>query len=179
MLNTSNFIRICYINIMIIECINCNKIFEVDSELIPSKGRTIQCGSCNHIWFYSHKDLSDENIAKPLEIKKDTDFKDNKSFIKSKKLKPKLEEEILSKKIDRIINKKDKALIKYEKKSKLTFINFLGYIVVTILSLIGLIILLDTFQTKLEIIFPNLEYVLYNLYETITDIYLFTKDLIK
>ena len=37
---------------MIIECVNCNKKFEVNSELIPLQGRTIQCGSCNHIWFY-------------------------------------------------------------------------------------------------------------------------------
>ena len=26
---------------MIIECINCNKVFEVNSELIPENGRTI------------------------------------------------------------------------------------------------------------------------------------------
>ena len=38
---------------MIIQCINCNKKFSVNSELIPNKGRTIQCGSCNHIWFFN------------------------------------------------------------------------------------------------------------------------------
>ena len=38
---------------MIIECINCNKVFEVNSELIPENGRTIQCGSCNYVWFYN------------------------------------------------------------------------------------------------------------------------------
>ena len=37
---------------MIIECVNCSKKFAVDSNLIPSAGRTIQCGSCNHVWFY-------------------------------------------------------------------------------------------------------------------------------
>ena len=31
---------------MIIECINCNKKFNVDAELIPEEGRKIQCGSC-------------------------------------------------------------------------------------------------------------------------------------
>ena len=35
-------------------------------------------------------------------------------------IKPKFEEKILSQKIDKIINKKDTALIKYEKKSKFT-----------------------------------------------------------
>ena len=38
---------------MIIECINCSKIFDVNSDLIPSTGRTIQCGSCNHVWFFN------------------------------------------------------------------------------------------------------------------------------
>ena len=41
---------------MIIECIKCSKKFEVNSELIPSEGRTIQCGSCNHVWFFDKKD---------------------------------------------------------------------------------------------------------------------------
>ena len=48
---------------MIIECINCQKKFSVDSELIPSEGRTIQCGSCEHIWFFK-KAQSKSNIEK-------------------------------------------------------------------------------------------------------------------
>ena len=49
---------------MIIECVNCNKKFEVNSELIPLQGRTIQCGSCNHIWFYKPvlKKLDDDYV---------------------------------------------------------------------------------------------------------------------
>ena len=46
---------------MIIECINCNKKFEVDPDLIPEKGRSIQCGSCGHKWFYK-KDLSEPSF---------------------------------------------------------------------------------------------------------------------
>ena len=37
---------------MIIECINCNKKFNVDQSLIPENGRQIQCGSCNHSWYF-------------------------------------------------------------------------------------------------------------------------------
>ena len=37
---------------MIIDCINCAKKFEVNADLIPIDGRTIQCGSCNHLWFF-------------------------------------------------------------------------------------------------------------------------------
>ena len=37
---------------MIIVCPNCNKKFEIDNTLIPSEGRMLQCGSCDHKWFY-------------------------------------------------------------------------------------------------------------------------------
>ena len=144
---------------MIIECVNCNKKFEVNSELIPLQGRTIQCGSCNHIWFY-----------KPVLKKKlDDDYVD---LNKDKKI-PKNRE--LKKPIQKTSNKK--ALVKYEKKSSFTLGKFLRYILVFIISFVALIILLDTFKSPLEIIFPNLELVLYNLYETLKDIILFIKDL--
>ena len=49
---------------MIIECICGKKKFEVNSDLIPSNGRNIQCGSCDKIWFFNP---NVENI----QIKKD------------------------------------------------------------------------------------------------------------
>ena len=50
---------------MIIQCVNCNKNFEVDSSLIPENGRNIQCGSCNYIWFYRHIDKVKTNNQIP------------------------------------------------------------------------------------------------------------------
>ena len=37
---------------MIISCINCNKKFDINSNLIPLKGRLLECSSCNHQWFF-------------------------------------------------------------------------------------------------------------------------------
>ena len=37
---------------MIITCNNCNKKFDIDSTLIPDKGRLLQCASCDHKWFF-------------------------------------------------------------------------------------------------------------------------------
>ena len=48
---------------MIIQCINCNKNFEVDYDLIPSKGRVIQCGSCDHVWFFKKNDEAKRIIS--------------------------------------------------------------------------------------------------------------------
>ena len=46
---------------MIIECICGQKKFEVNSELIPDTGRTIQCGSCDKVWFYKPENFNNEN----------------------------------------------------------------------------------------------------------------------
>ena len=37
---------------MIISCEKCNKKFEISDDLIPSKGRILQCGSCMHKWHF-------------------------------------------------------------------------------------------------------------------------------
>ena len=154
---------------MIIECINCNKKFEVNSDQIPDSGRTIQCGSCNHIWFFKKTDqkiiqnqnIKNENLIKK-KINKPTNRLIKKSNIKNKKVQI----------------KNSSALIKYESKSKFSFSKLLSYILVAIISFIGLIIILDTFKSYFYVVFPNLETILFNLFETLKDINLFIKDLI-
>ena len=150
---------------MIIECIKCSKKFEVNSDLIPSDGRTIQCGSCGHVWFFKKQkiDFKKDNIEKDI------------SEIPKKDLKNKTD---TLKKIDKIINRKNKALVEY-KKSNFTFLKFLRYIIVFVLSVGGLFLVLDTFKIPLSNFFPELELILYNFYEIFQDIFLFLKDLIK
>ena len=156
---------------MIINCINCDKKFEVNSELIPSEGRTIQCGSCNHIWFYKHNTniKNDSNAPKSKKIIKKKEIDDNNTSIKSNKN--------LSQEIDKIVNKKEKALVKYHQGSKFTFSNLLSYILVLIISFIGVVIIVDTFKAPLYEMFPQLEILLFSLFETLKDIELFIKDL--
>ena len=48
---------------MIITCPSCNKKFEIDATLIPKEGRNLQCGSCNHVWFYKGENII---LDKPL-----------------------------------------------------------------------------------------------------------------
>ena len=154
---------------MIISCPSCKKSFQIDSSLIPIEGRNLKCGSCGHVWFF-------KNEEKNLELK--TEIIPNIKIESDKKIQKKIN--VNKKNLrDEIINNKDKALIKYEEGSKITLTNLLGYIVVSILSFIGLILLLDTFQIQLSSIFPNLELLLYNLYETMKDMLLFVRDLIK
>ena len=137
---------------MIISCPACKKKFEIDANLIPSEGRNLQCGSCLNVWFYK----PEKNI---LELK----IKDNTTDLNK----------------DDNENRKDKALVKYEKKTKLNFFNFVGYFFVLIISFVALLIILDTFQPLLLTIFPNFELILFNFNEILLDIFLFIKDLIK
>ena len=156
---------------MIISCPACKKKFEIDSNLIPKDGRNLQCGSCLNVWFYK----LEKNIL-DLEIKDNTtdlNGDDNKIVVKEDK------KEISTTKNKDSENQKDKALVKYEKKTKLSLVNFIGYFFVLILSFVALLIILDTFEPLLLRIFPNLELILFNFYETLLDIYLFIKDLIK
>lgn len=57
-----------------ITCPNCEKIFEVERNLIPIEGRDVQCFSCSQVWFYKIKDREKlQDILKnyPSEIPKD------------------------------------------------------------------------------------------------------------
>ena len=55
---------------MIITCPSCKKKFEIDAALIPDEGRTLKCGSCDHVWFYKKGEEIDnyEFEEKNLEI---------------------------------------------------------------------------------------------------------------
>ena len=154
---------------MIISCPSCKKSFQIDENLIPVEGRNLQCGSCGHVWFF-------KNEKKNLELK--TEIFSNNEIENEEKNQKKVD---IDKKdpLDNIISNTDKALVKYDQGPKITLTNLLGYMIVSILSFIALIILLDTFQIQLSSVFPNLELFLYNLYETLKDMSLFTKDLIK
>ena len=149
---------------MIIVCPSCGKNFNVDEDLIPDKGRLLKCGSCNQTWFFN----KNENIEIKPSINKV--FVEEKSNIKQKKIRKPVSN--FSTNI-----KKGSELVKYKPKYNFTFGKFLSYIIVSIITIIAIIIVLDTFKDPLSNIFPNLELVLYNLFETLRDLILFAKDL--
>ena len=146
---------------MIITCPNCNKQFKIDNSLIPDEGRDLQCGSCSHIWFYKIEEINNEILELKQEItSKEIEIK-AKNEIKEKKIEEKKQQEE--------INKKKKE----NKGSK-----FFSYLIVFVISFVALIILLDTLKTPLINVFPGLEIILFNLFETLQDIKLFIIDLI-
>ena len=165
---------------MIITCPNCNKQFKIDNSLIPDEGRDLQCGSCNHIWFYKIEELNnellkldEEIVSKDIEI---TGVKKEEKIDKKNQTLEKIKSEI-NYEIKENISEKQKNKTRSEneanKESK-----FFSYLIVLIISFIALIILLDTLKNPLINVFPGLEIVLFNLFETLQDIKLFIIDLI-
>ena len=159
---------------MIITCPNCNKQFKIDNSLIPDDGRDLQCGSCEHVWFYkpeleSEVPLTLNENASIDKVEPDIEIKDkNEEF--SEKLN---QEKTIKPKIKEITKKTDKTV----KKPVNTGPKFLSYLIVFIISFVALVILLDTLKTPLINIFPGLELILFNLFETLKDIKLFIIDL--
>ena len=161
---------------MIIECPCKKKKFNIDINLIPAEGRNLQCGSCDRVWFYKKEDP----IPEPLQINEDIAIQESED---SDKLYDETKDQTINQPVEE--NKKAKseltAIRETESKSKVIkktqSSKFFSYLIVFIISLSALIILLDTLKTPLINIFPGLEVLLFNLYETLKDIKLFIIDL--
>ena len=147
---------------MLIECENCNKKFKIEESLIPKDGRLLQCGSCNHKWFYKKID-----IDQPLKLEED---KIEEVKIEEDKIK-----DIKIKEPEGLNLKKQESNKKINKKS----FNIFKIFFVFIITFIAIILLLDTFKSQISLIFPDIEIFLNNLYQSILDVNLFFKDLIK
>ena len=150
---------------MIISCDQCHKKFEIDSNLIPKDGRLLECGSCNHKWFYKQdiEDKTEEIIIEP-QLKN----------IEEENIDP-IQTNISQ------INEFDTSFKKKEiiENKKIKKIGVLNIIIVFIISFVALIILVETFKKPISIYIPNIEFILNSFHEILRDIILFFKDLIK
>ena len=169
---------------MIITCNNCNKKFNLDSNLIPDKGRLLQCASCDHKWFFKKEVL--ENTVSPIDEETGIDsiniFDPNNSPINEEEsvsnapkdeVEVDLEEETKEK---TEVNINESAQVNTKPKKQKNF-KILNIFIVAIISSVAFIIIVDTFKYPIGKIVPNIEFILYNLYESIKDISLFIRDL--
>ena len=162
---------------MIIECPVCKKKFKININLIPIEGRNLQCGACDHIWFYKKQDP----IPETLENNEDIAIEENEGSNKLNE--DKSIDQLIKQPVKKIKNAKSELPTVKETKTKPDVIEkkhiskFFSYLIVLIISLGGLIILIDTLKTPLINIFPGIEVLLFNLYETLKDIKLFIIDL--
>ena len=170
---------------MIITCENCNKKFDIDSNLIPDMGRLLQCASCDHKWFFK-KEVIEKKVSpinEDISIDNVNIFDQNNSSINEEEsvsdatndeVKVDLEEETKEKiEINIDESPQENTIPKKQKNFRI-----LNIFVVTIISFVAFIIIVDTFKYPIGKIVPNIELILYNLYESIKDISLFIRDLV-
>ena len=158
---------------MIISCENCNKRFEVGDNLIPDQGRLLQCSSCDHKWFFKKTEKLIKKKEPKIIIKEDDNKILSETFvektIEKKEIKSTtLNEETLSEIDD------EQPQVKKDKKT-----NYLKIFIVIIITFVAIIIIIETFKHQISLIYPNIETLLSNLYESLKDINLFLRDLIK
>ena len=152
---------------MEIQCPKCNRSFKIDKSLIPEKGRLLQCGTCSHKWFF--KNIIHENKTKAVNINEENILK-----------KPEITKKIQNPKININEDEYNKTKIKDDiRKKNVNKINYIKFFFVIIISIVALILILDTFKDILIKIFPNIKILLNNLYETLKDISLFFYDLVS
>ena len=166
---------------MIISCNNCNKKFDVNSNLIPDNGRLLQCADCDYKWFFKKEII--KNTISPIDkdvVYDRVDVFDQSNPINKVEINPSnlsmeetevdIEEES-DKEVESYINEDTSVIIK-KKNFKI-----LNIFIVAIISFVAFIIIVDTFKYPIGKIVPNIEFILYNLYESIKDISLFIRDL--
>tara|TARA_Y100000746_G_C15231361_1_gene337556 strand:+ start:49 stop:522 length:474 start_codon:yes stop_codon:yes gene_type:complete len=157
---------------MIITCPSCNKKFNVDASLIPREGRTLQCGFCEHKWFFKTENTEDElkvlekNIPEPV-------IEDNKNLSENIKEDMKDEEDDNTESLN---GSKEQLSKKVNKKND---VNYFKILIVAFISFAALILVLDTFKVQISVIIPNIQIILDNLYQSINDMKLFIIDLVK
>ena len=157
---------------MIITCPCEKKQFKIDNSLIPNEGRELQCGSCERVWFYKSQNDSETPLTLNNNISINKIEQNDDVIEKNLKISKTSQEDKITK--SEIENENLKTVEKSEgRKTKL-----FSYFLVSIISFIGLIILIDTLKTPLINVFPGLEVILFNLFETLQDIKLFIIDLI-
>ena len=150
---------------MIITCNNCNKNFDLDSNLISDKGRLLQCASCDHKWFFKKEvlestvspivdDISIDNVNIFDQNKPLNDKEINPSDLQKKDVKVDTEEE-LDKKIKinteeeqkkkTKVNTNENIQVKAKPKKQKNFKIF-NIFIVAIISFVAFIITASTLQ---------------------------------
>ena len=154
---------------MIVSCEKCNKKFELADNLVPSTGRLLQCGSCSYQWHY----IPESKIELVNEVKDNVKTTDQVKKTLQKPIKKKIE------KRKTIANQNIHQSYSEESETRKRKIGFFSFLLVMIISLVSLVIILDTFKFQLSSIIPNIDFYLVSLYDTLKDIFLFFTDLLK
>ena len=166
---------------MIISCPNCNKKFKIDQNLIPIGGRLLQCSNCKYKWHFKieKKDEIDNGSLEPEKVILENKSEDiNISSIENDSLIEENSKKELKKK-EKVVKKIKKIKKEINQNSKDKPIGILSMTIILIISVVAIVIVLDTFRIELSKYMPFLNPMLDSFYAITADINSFIKDLIR
>ena len=188
---------------MIIQCKSCQKKFLVSANAIPKEGMEVQCGVCSNTWFqkpeikkkakpkFKSEKITQEKIetASQEKIETASDGKKYKFLGKQWALvlpsgkAGRLAKNEISKELDEKIGRsidpsiQSMSIATSEKDEKNQGIGFLTSIFIILIGVIFTIGVLETFKNELLVYWPELEFYLEYVYETLRNIRTISRDL--
>ena len=188
---------------MIIQCKSCQKKFLVSENAIPKEGMEVQCGVCSNTWFqkpeikkkakpkFKSEKITQEKIetASQEKIETASDGKKYKFLGKQWALvlpsgkAGRLAKNEISKELDEKIGRsidpsiQSMSIATSEKDEKNQGIGFLTSIFIILIGVIFTIGVLETFKNELVVYWPELEFYLEYVYETLRNIRTISRDL--
>jgi len=188
---------------MIIQCKSCQKKFLVSENAIPKEGMEVQCGVCSNTWFqkpeikkkakpkFKSEKITQEKIetASQEKIETASDGKKYKFLGKQWALAlpsgkaGRLAKNEISKELDEKIGRsidpsiESMSIATSEKDEKNQGIGFLTSIFIILIGVIFTIGVLETFKNELVVYWPELEFYLEYVYETLRNIRTISRDL--
>jgi len=137
---------------MIVNCPSCQKKYKIDDNLIPSKGRLVQCSNCKEKWIVK-SEINETEILQinPQEI--------NGNNIDEKKIK----EEIKNNSTDTIQKKKT--------------IGFFSLLLTFLITSVALFLFLDTFKYQISLKWKDFDLYIDVVYENFEYMLIIVKDL--
>ena len=156
---------------MLVNCNSCQKKFTVPNSAITNAGRLLQCGSCGNKWMqYPIKEELKKEISEIALVKTKNSKKVNKSKILDETKKRKINlysEEYLKKKHGLVIKDSlDSNQIKSRKKIT-SDSNFFNYLVITTITVISLLGILNLLKELIIMSYPLTETYINTLYDVL------------
>ena len=185
---------------MIIQCKSCQKKFLVSENAIPKEGMEVQCGVCSSTWFQKpeikkkskpkSKKITQEKIetASDGKIETASDGKKYKflgkqwALILASGKSGRLAKSDIAKELDEKIGRSidpsmENMSVNAPEDEKDQGIGFLASIFIILIGAIATIGVLETFKNELVVYWPELEFYLEYVYETLMNIRTILRDL--
>ena len=185
---------------MIIQCKSCQKKFLVSENAIPKEGMEVQCGVCSNTWFqkpkikkseikkkakpkFKSEKITQEKIETASDGKKYTFLGKQWAVVLPSGKVGRLAKSSIGKELDEKIGKsidpsvESMSIATSEKNEKNQGIGFLTSIFIILIGAIFTIGVLETFKNELVVYWPELEFYLEYVYETLENIRTIVRDL--